>query len=47
MVNHGMADDTIHYQHFVNLSGSLQKENIQFVQHSYPGESHGLNGVSK
>ena len=47
MVNHGMADDTIHYQHFVNLSESLQKENIQFVQHSYPGESHGLKGVSK
>ena len=47
MVNHGMADDNIHYQHFVKLSESLQKENIQFVQHSYPGESHRLNGVSK
>ena len=47
MLNHGVADDNVHYQHSMLLTRALEENDIQFVQHSYPDENHGLGGVSR
>lgn len=47
MLNHGVADDNVHYQHSMLLTRALEEKDIQFVQHSYPDENHGLGGVSR
>jgi len=47
MLNHGVADDNVHYQHSMLLTRALEKADIQFVQHSYPDENHSLGGVSR
>ena len=47
MLNHGVADDNVHYQHSMLLTRALEENDIQFVQHSYPDENHSLGGVSR
>ena len=65
MLNHGVADDNVHFQHSMLLtkvffkvksiigqfsycfSQELEEHDVQFVQHSYPDENHGLRGVSR
>ena len=44
---HGTHDDNVHYQHSMLLTRALEEKDIQFVQHSYPDENHGLGGVSR
>jgi len=47
MLNHGVADDNVHFQHSMLLTKELEEHDVQFVQHSYPDENHGLRGVSR
>ena len=47
MLNHGVADDNVHFQHSMLLTRALEQADIQFVQHSYPDENHSLGGVSR
>ena len=47
MLNHGVADDNVHYQHTALLTKELEQRDVQFVQHSYPDENHSLRGVSR
>ena len=47
MLNHGVADDNVHFQHSMLLVKELEEHDVQFVQHSYPDENHGLRGVSR
>ena len=47
MLNHGVADDNVHFQHSMLLVKELEQHDVQFVQHSYPDENHGLRGVSR
>ena len=47
MLNHGVADDNVHYQHSMLLTRALEQADIQFVQHSYSDENHSLGGVSR
>ena len=47
MLNHGVADDNVHYQHSMLLTRALEQADIQFVQHSYPDENHNLRGVHR
>jgi len=47
MVNHGVADDNVHYQQSMMLSRKLQLEDIQFEENSYPDENHGLPSVTR
>jgi len=47
MLNHGVADDNVHYQHSMLLTRALEQADIQFAQHSYPDENHSLGGVSR
>jgi len=47
MLNHGVADDNVHFQHSMLLTKALERADIQFLQHSYPDENHGLGGVSR
>jgi dipeptidyl-peptidase-4 len=47
MLNHGVADDNVHYQHSMLLTRALEQADIQFLQHSYPDENHSLGGVSR
>ena len=47
MLNHGVADDNVHYQHSMLLTKELEQHDVQFVQHSYADENHSLRGVSR
>ena len=47
MLNHGVADDNVHYQHSMLLTKELEQRDVQFVQHSYADENHSLRGVSR
>merc|ERR1711874_928460 len=47
MLNHGVADDNVHYQHTMLLTAALQQADIQYQQHSYPDENHSLGGVTR
>ena len=47
MINHGVADDHVHYQNSMMLIKALEVADIQFEQNSYPDENHGLGGVKK
>ena len=47
MLNHGVADDNVHFQHSMLLTKELHKKNIQFVQHSYADEDHNLFEVRR
>jgi len=47
MLNHGVADDNVHFQHSMLLTKALERGDIQFEQHSYPDENHSLGGVRK
>ena len=46
-LNHGVADDNVHFQQSMLLIRALELENIDFEQNSYPDENHGLGGVRK
>ena len=35
LLNHGVADDNVHYQHSMLLATELETRDIQFQQHSY------------
>jgi len=47
MLNHGVADDNVHFQHSMLLTKALERADIQFTQHSYPDENHSLGGVRR
>eukprot|EP00095_Tigriopus_kingsejongensis_P006635 maker-scaffold1179_size56971-snap-gene-0.18 protein:Tk06635 transcript:maker-scaffold1179_size56971-snap-gene-0.18-mRNA-1 annotation:"hypothetical protein DAPPUDRAFT_307138" len=48
MLNHGVADDNVHYQQSMMLIRALELANIHFEQFSYPENNHGIrNGVSR
>jgi len=42
-INHGVADDNVHYQHTMLLVRGLQLEDIQFEYRSFPDSNHGIN----
>lgn len=44
-LNHGVADDNVHYQQSMLLIRALEVQDIPFEQHSYPDENHSLRGV--
>ena len=46
-LNHGVADDNVHYQQSMFLIKALEVADIAFDQQSFPDENHGLGGVSK
>lgn len=46
-LNHGVADDNVHYQQSMLLMRALELADIEFEQHSYPDENHGLGGVRR
>lgn len=46
-LNHGVADDNVHYQQSMLLMRALELKDIEFEQHSYPDENHGLGRVRK
>jgi len=46
LVVHGLADDNVHPQNSVNLSGDLVKDGLAFEQAFYPGQKHGFRGAS-
>jgi len=47
MLNHGVADDNVHFQHSMLLTSAMERADIQFVQHSYPDENHSLTHVRR
>jgi len=47
MLNHGVADDNVHFQHSMLLTSAMEKADIQFVQNSYPDENHSLEHVKR
>jgi len=47
MINHGVADDNVHFQQSMLLFRALEKADIPFIQNSFPEENHGLGGVKK
>jgi len=47
MLNHGVADDNVHYQHTMLLTRAMELADIQFDQHSYPDENHSLTHVRR
>ena len=46
LVVHGLADDNVHPQNSINLSGDLIKAGVPFEQAFYPGQKHGFRGPS-
>ncbi len=45
-INHGVADDNVHYQQTMMLVRQLELMDILFQQHSYPEENHSLTSVT-
>lgn len=46
-LNHGVADDNVHYQQSMLFMRALELENIDFEQNTYPEENHSLGGVKR
>ncbi|TRY63634.1 hypothetical protein TCAL_00828 [Tigriopus californicus] len=47
LLNHGVADDNVHFQQSMMLIRALELADIHFEQISYPDSNHGIsNGVS-
>jgi dipeptidyl-peptidase-4 len=46
LVVHGLADDNVHPQNSINLSGDFIKAGVSFEQAFYPGQKHGFRGAS-
>ncbi|HEV7504112.1 MAG TPA: DPP IV N-terminal domain-containing protein [Thermoanaerobaculia bacterium] len=46
LVVHGLADDNVHPQNSINLSGDFVKAGVPFEQAFYPGQKHGFRGSS-
>ena len=46
LIVHGLADDNVHPQNTVVMSGELIKAGHAFEQAFYPGQKHGLRGAS-
>lgn len=47
LIIHGLADDNVHPQNTVVMSGELIKTGHAFEQAFYPGQKHGLRGASQ
>lgn len=45
MLVHGTLDDNVHFQQGMLLARTLEREDIQFKEISYPDEDHSLAGV--
>jgi dipeptidyl-peptidase 4 len=46
LIVHGLADDNVHPQNTIVMSGELIKAGRPFEQAVYPGQKHGLRGAS-
>ncbi len=46
LVVHGLADDNVHPQNSINLSGEFIKAGVAFEQAFYPGQKHGFRGAA-
>ena len=46
-INHGNADDNVHFQQSMMLFKMLEQTDIHFEQYVYPDENHGLGHVSR
>uniref|UniRef100_A0A0K2UIH4 Venom dipeptidyl peptidase 4 n=2 Tax=Lepeophtheirus salmonis TaxID=72036 RepID=A0A0K2UIH4_LEPSM len=47
LINHGTADDNVHYQQSMMLIREMEQRNIDFEEFTYPDENHALGGVSQ
>lgn len=47
LLNHGVADDNVHYQNSMMFVEALERADIQFEQRSFPDENHGIGGLSR
>ena len=45
-INHGVADDNVHFQHSMLLFRALELANIHFEQNVYPDDNHSLRTVT-
>lgn len=45
MLVHGTLDDNVHFQQGMLLARSLERNDIQFKEITYPDEDHSLAGV--
>lgn len=47
LIVHGLADDNVHPQNTINMSGEFVKAGKLFEQAIYPGQKHGFQGGSQ
>lgn len=47
LLNHGNADDNVHYQNSMMLVKAMERADIQFQQRSYPDQNHGIGEMTR
>ena len=47
LLDHGVADDNVHYQQSLLFAEAMQKEDVPFEMMSYTDENHSIGGTSK
>ena len=47
MINHGTADDNVHYQQSMMLIKALELNDIVFKQQSFPDQFHGISEMTE
>lgn len=47
LVDHGVADDNVHYQQTLMFTEAMQRADVYFQMNSFPDENHGIGGLSR